>query len=177
MGIHKIFFAKKKLKMLNIFFVLFGWSSAFSLYWTTAYTTMEPETVMPTFCACFDILPGTTPTVTTEDPTTTTTQVSTMTNPNQVGRIIEKPTSSTSTSSTTTTTTTTTTPTTTTTSKTTTATTTTTTSPAEPEGFIESTIDTLGLFASNIGSKISDTASYISDKASSAMDVFTNFLG
>merc|ERR1712228_1168831 len=155
MGIHKIFFAKKKLKMLNIFFVLFGWSSAFSLYWTTAYTTMEPETVMPTFCACFDILPGTTPTVTTEDPTTTTTQVSTMTNPNQVGRIIEKPTSSTSTSSTTTTT----------------------TSPAEPEGFIESTIDTLGLFASNIGSKISDTASYISDKASSAMDVFTNFLG
>merc|ERR1712228_622827 len=122
------------------------------------YTTMEPETVMPTFCACFDILPGTTPTVTTEDPTTTTTQVSTMTNPNQVGRIIEKPTSSTSTSSTTTTTT-------------------TTTSPAEPEGFIESTIDTLGLFASNIGSKISDTASYISDKASSAMDVFTNFLG
>merc|ERR1712228_686828 len=130
------------------------------------YTTMEPETVMPTFCACFDILPGTTPTVTTEDPTTTTTQVSTMTNPNQVGRIIEKPTSSTSTSSTTTTTT----PTTTTTSETT-------TSPAEPEGFIESTIDTLGLFASNIGSKISDTASYISDKASSAMDVFTNFLG
>merc|ERR1739848_140197 len=130
MGIHKIFSLKKfKLKMLNIFFVLFGWPSAFSFYWTTAYTTMEPETVMPTFCACFDILPGTTPTVTTEDPTTTTTQVSTMTNPKQVGRIIEKPTSSTSTSTTTTTTT----PTTTTTSKTTTATTTTTTSPAEPE--------------------------------------------
>merc|ERR1739848_428710 len=163
MGIHKIFSLKKfKLKMLNIFFVLFGWPSAFSFYWTTAYTTMEPETVMPTFCACFDILPGTTPTVTTEDPTTTTTQVSTMTNPNQVGRIIEKPMSSTSTSTTT---------------KTTTATTATTTSPAEPEGFIESTIDTLGSFASNIGSKISDTASYISDKASSAMDVFTNFLG
>merc|ERR1739848_197116 len=158
MGIHKIFSLKKfKLKMLNIFFVLFGWPSAFSFYWTTAYTTMEPETVMPTFCACFDILPGTTPTVTTEDPTTTTTQVSTMTNPKQVGRIIEKPTSSTSTSTTTTTT-----------SKTTTATTTTTPSPAEPEGFIESTIDTLGSFASNIGSKISDTASYISDKASSA---------
>merc|ERR1711970_1164912 len=155
MGFIKFFSLKEfKLKMLNIFFVLFGWSSAFSLYWTTAYTTMEPETVMPTFCACFDILPGTTPTVTTEDTTTTTTQVSTMTNPNQVGRIIEKPTSSTSTS-----------------------TTSTTTSPAEPEGFIESTIDTLGLFASNIGSKISDTASYISDKASSAMDVFTNFLG
>merc|ERR1739847_129208 len=99
------------LKMLNIFFVLFGWSSAFSLF----YTTMEPETV-PTVCACFEILPGTTTAVTTEDPTTTTTQVSTMTNP--------------------TTTTTTSTTTTTATSKATS--TTTTTSPTEPEGFLES---------------------------------------